>query len=65
MMRYTEEQAKVLALNGFNMIDVTTPMDEEPVFAIGFIDMEVSATINMTEEAISLLKLASEKKDGN
>ncbi|MBJ6952947.1 hypothetical protein [Vibrio cholerae] len=64
-MRYTEEQARVLALNGFHMVDVTTPMDEEPVFVIGFVDREVSATINITEEAISLLKLASEKKDGN
>ncbi|EGR4104974.1 hypothetical protein DDO72_07275 [Vibrio cholerae] len=64
-MRYTEEQAKVLALNGFSMVDVTTPMDDEPVFAIGFVDREVSVTINMTEEAISLLTLASEKKDGN
>lgn len=60
-MRYTEEQAKVLALNGFNMVDVTTIMDDEPFFAIGVIDNEVSATINMTEEAISLLEFASHK----
>ncbi|HGS4493538.1 TPA: hypothetical protein ACMDNH_001791 [Vibrio cholerae] len=65
MARYTEEQAKVLALNGFNMVEVTTPMDEEPVFAIGFVDMEFPATLKMTEESISLLKLVSEKKDGN
>ncbi|EGQ8014064.1 hypothetical protein HFM15_002349 [Vibrio cholerae] len=64
-VRYTEEQARVLESCGIPMIKATSVSDDNQVFLIGYVDREVSATINMTEEAISLLKLASEKKDGN
>ncbi|GIC29788.1 hypothetical protein VCSRO147_0608 [Vibrio cholerae] len=60
--RYTEEQARVLESCGIPMIKSTSVSDDNQVFLIGYIDNEVYATINMTEEAISLLKLASEKK---
>ncbi len=60
--RYTEEQARVLESCGIPMIKSTSVSDYNQVFLIGYIDNEVYATINMTEEAISLLKLASEKK---
>lgn len=63
--RYTEEQARVLESCGIPMIKSTSVSDDNQVFLIGYVDNEVSATINMTEEAIRLLKLASEKKDGN